>query len=191
MAKDVHVPTPNVRGRHCFPWFWFPAARLKKRKRSLLQVRRTSIYSGLSTKGIKPRRFVKTSVSGAWLEQKKASKQPEHIKSQILMTASEENWSVLWDVRMETGRWGRRASQKDHLSCVRGSVEREGDSEGVWLLLSSPFKLILHTGHVSCCSATEQNAHVSFLQNSHIFTNISRMKIKYSKPRSRHRKLIK
>lgn len=43
-------------------------------------------------------------------------------------------------------------SQKDHLSCVRGSVESEGDSEG-WLLLSSPFKLIRHTGHVSCISS--------------------------------------
>ena len=54
-------------------------------------------------------------------------------------------------------RW---VSQKDHLSCVRGSMEREGDSDGGWLLLSSPFKLFLHTGHVSCCVATEQNANL-------------------------------
>lgn len=47
-------------------------------------------------------------------------------------------------------------SQKDHLSCVRGSVEREGDSGATWLLLlllSSPLKLFLHTGHVSCISS--------------------------------------
>lgn len=49
-----------------------------------------------------------------------------------------------------------RASQKDHLSCVRGSMERVGDSEGGWLLLSSPFKLFLHTGHVSCCIHREE-----------------------------------
>lgn len=48
------------------------------------------------------------------------------------------------------------ASQKDHLSCVRGSMEREGDSDGGWLLLSSPFKLFLHTGHVSCCIHREE-----------------------------------
>lgn len=49
---------------------------------------------------------------------------------------------------------GRRCGvdQKDHLSCVRGSVDCEGVSDGDWLLLSSPFKLFLQTGHVSCIS---------------------------------------
>ncbi len=61
----------------------------------------------------------------------------------------------MWARRAEG--WHRWVSQKDHLSCVRGSMEREGDSDGDWLLLSSPFKLFLHTGHVSCCLATEQN----------------------------------
>lgn len=59
-------------------------------------------------------------------------------------------------------------SQKDHLSCVRGSIEREGDSDEGWLLLSSPFKLFLHTGHVSCCVAAEQKADISSGHFSHI-----------------------
>lgn len=46
--------------------------------------------------------------------------------------------------------WKRSVFQKDHLSCVRGSVDREGDSGAGWVLLSSPFKPFLHTGHVSC-----------------------------------------
>lgn len=70
------------------------------------------------------------------------------LSSRVLLDVGEEK------PRNET-RW---VSQKDHLSCVRGSVEREGDSDGAWLLLllSSPLKLFLHTGHVSCCVATEQ-----------------------------------
>ena len=49
------------------------------------------------------------------------------------------------------GKKGMCATQKDHLSCVLESVAREGDSGGGWLVLSSPFKPFLHTGHVSCC----------------------------------------
>lgn len=60
-----------------------------------------------------------------------------------------ETWSFSPPVLKDEDE--RDSSQKDHLSCVRGSMEREGDSDGGWLLLSSPFKLFLHTGHVSCC----------------------------------------
>lgn len=73
-------------------------------------------------------------------------------------------------------------SQKDHLSCVRGSVEREGDSGATWLLLlllSSPLKLFLHTGHVSCCAAnrTERTHGISFRQRgrAHIYVRKRRL----------------
>lgn len=52
---------------------------------------------------------------------------------------------------------------------MRGSVEREGDSGATWLLLlllSSPLKLFLHTGHVSCCVATEQKGHMALALGS-------------------------
>lgn len=93
-----------------------------------------------------------------------------------------EQWKVRsvfsvchWMWVRRTEGWDRWASQKDHLSCVRGSMERVGDSDEGWLLLSSPFKLFLHTGHVSCCGENGDN--ISFGQFSHKYiTNI------YSRP---------
>lgn len=61
--------------------------------------------------------------------------------------------------------WGGGVFQKDHLSCVRGSVFREGDSGGFWVLLSSPFNPFLHTGHVSCCRKREEKISYKCLQN--------------------------
>lgn len=43
-------------------------------------------------------------------------------KANVIMTASE--------VKEGQRRLFSRASQKDHLSCVRGSIERVGDSDG-------------------------------------------------------------
>ena len=51
-------------------------------------------------------------------------------------------------------------------------MEREGDSDGGWLLLSSPFKLFLHTGHVSCCVATEQNTQNTTLALGSFLTRV-------------------
>lgn len=92
-----------------------------------------------------------------WLR-RKAWKQMTENPSDDYDCTRREAWSFspleLTDEGADEGdRW---VSQKDHLSCVRGSMEREGDSEGGWLLLSSPFKLFLHTGHVSCCIHREE-----------------------------------
>lgn len=104
-------------------------------------------------------------VKTAWVcvcavEGGKGAKTDDRKTHRMIMTApgarSEKPLSplALTDEGADEGdRW---ASQKDHLSCVRGSMEREGDSDGGWLLLSSPFKLFLHTGHVSCCIHGEE-----------------------------------
>lgn len=69
----------------------------------------------------------------------------------ILQKEQINQWDESWCWVRDKGR-RCEVDQKDHLSCVRGSVDWEGFSEGDWLLLSSPFKLFLQTGHVSCIS---------------------------------------
>lgn len=69
--------------------------------------------------------------------------------------------------------WGGGVFQKDHLSCVRGSVFREGDSGGFWVLLSSPFNPFLHTGHVSCCRKRERRKSVPNVFKTFLLLNIT------------------